>query len=223
MSELKPIEQEVTELMNAHAKLLSEDLPEGYGFALLAYKHGKPDEHRHDTGDADPGVEGTDRQHGRQRARAAQRQAMTTPLLPCPFCGGPVEIEQVGATVNRYMGPRRWYGVTCRNAENRGGTCAMEIRPQASIEAATERWNMRDGKASDIPDEIFLLFSGDSPDGRGPAEYVGRTADPAEAYAHYQAVRADPYSTGGVTLLTASEKRALGWFDGDWEKWGFKR
>jgi hypothetical protein len=46
MSELKPIEQEVTELMNAHAKLLSEDLPEGYGFALLAYKHGKPDEHR---------------------------------------------------------------------------------------------------------------------------------------------------------------------------------
>jgi len=58
-------------------------------------------------------------------------------LLPCPFCGGPVDLEQ---TVNK----RAWWGVVCRNTTgNRGGSCAVSIRPSASPEAAIERWNRR--------------------------------------------------------------------------------
>lgn len=59
-------------------------------------------------------------------------------LKPCPFCGGPVELEQ--PISDRY---RKFYGVVCRNTMNRGGTCAIEQRPSASKEAAIERWNRR--------------------------------------------------------------------------------
>ena len=57
-------------------------------------------------------------------------------LLPCPFCGGEVLIEE---TVNI----RNWYGVVCRNTINLGGTCAIQQVPSASKEAAVERWNRR--------------------------------------------------------------------------------
>ena len=57
-------------------------------------------------------------------------------LLPCPFCGGPVELEY---TVNS----RDWWGVKCRNTMNLGGTCAIQQIPSASKEAAIERWNRR--------------------------------------------------------------------------------
>lgn len=66
-------------------------------------------------------------------------------LKPCPFCRGEVHLE----TVERYtefFGPRKYYGVICRNTINRGGSCAFESIPSASVEAATERWNMREGK-----------------------------------------------------------------------------
>lgn len=64
-------------------------------------------------------------------------------LLPCPFCGGPVDIEEVQPTYSPEFGKRRWWGIQCRNTLNRGGTCALQIVPQASAEAATERWNTR--------------------------------------------------------------------------------
>lgn len=57
-------------------------------------------------------------------------------LLPCPFCGGPVDIEKT-------IDGRKWYGVVCRNTFNRGGSCAVSICPSASEECAIERWNMR--------------------------------------------------------------------------------
>lgn len=57
-------------------------------------------------------------------------------LLPCPFCGGPVELEHTQRS-------RHWWGVVCRNTMNRGGSCAIEQVPSASKEAATARWNMR--------------------------------------------------------------------------------
>lgn len=57
-------------------------------------------------------------------------------LLPCPFCGGPVELER---TIDR----REWWGVVCRNTKNLGGTCAIQQRPSASEAAAVERWNTR--------------------------------------------------------------------------------
>ncbi|WP_043307284.1 Lar family restriction alleviation protein [Burkholderia glumae] len=57
-------------------------------------------------------------------------------LLPCPFCGGAVVLEQ---TIDK----RHWWGVKCRNTLNLGGTCAIEQIPSASPEAAVERWNRR--------------------------------------------------------------------------------
>ena len=57
-------------------------------------------------------------------------------LLPCPFCGGGVNLE-------RTIDQREWWGVVCRNTSNIGGTCAVQIRPSASKEAAIGRWNRR--------------------------------------------------------------------------------
>lgn len=59
-------------------------------------------------------------------------------LLPCPFCGGPVELRRV-------LISKSWFGVVCRNTINRGGSCAMEQVPSRTQEAAVDRWNMRNG------------------------------------------------------------------------------
>lgn len=69
-----------------------------------------------------------------------ERRQPVAPLLPCPFCGGSVELEQ--ATHGR-NDRRDWWGVVCRNTMNLGGTCAIEQIPSASKEAAVERWNRR--------------------------------------------------------------------------------
>ena len=62
---------------------------------------------------------------------------MSEELKPCPFCG--VVPEWVEKTADG----RNWYGVVCRSGKGLGGTCAVSIRPSASIEAATTRWNAR--------------------------------------------------------------------------------
>lgn len=73
-------------------------------------------------------------------------------LKPCPFCGGPVALEK---TIRKGADGRDWWGVVCRNTKNLGGTCAVQIRPSASKEAATERWNTRALEAR-IPQEDEL-------------------------------------------------------------------
>lgn len=69
--------------------------------------------------------------------------AQTPSLLPCPFCGGPVAMEEAYPTRSSMYGERRWWGVICRNTINRGGSCAIQQIPSASIDAAAERWNHR--------------------------------------------------------------------------------
>jgi len=64
-------------------------------------------------------------------------------LLPCPFCGVVPVIERCADTFDYLTGPRKWWGICCRSTLNLGGSCAVEIRPQASIEAAAKRWNTR--------------------------------------------------------------------------------
>lgn len=56
----------------------------------------------------------------------------------------------------------------------------------------------------------FLLYGGESPDGMGVAEYVGRTTDPATAEAFKEAIDSNPYSTGHVLIVTDSEERVAG-------------
>jgi hypothetical protein len=69
-------------------------------------------------------------------------------LKPCPFCGGSVTLERATDTYEYHHGRRQWWGVVCRNTENRGGTCAIHQRPSASPEAAIVRWNTRASPAS---------------------------------------------------------------------------
>ena len=58
-------------------------------------------------------------------------------LKPCPFCGGPVNLEKV------CLESGIWYGVICRNTGNHGWTCAMEQIPSRTADAAIARWSMR--------------------------------------------------------------------------------
>jgi len=51
----------------------------------------------------------------------------------------------------------------------------------------------------------YLLFDGDSPDGRGTPAYAGRTLDVKKAMAHHQKCKADPYCTGYTVIV--SDKR----------------
>jgi hypothetical protein len=55
----------------------------------------------------------------------------------------------------------------------------------------------------------FLLYEGSSPDGRGTAEYVGRTTDPVVARAHHAKVSSNPYSTGYVQRITDGYARMV--------------
>lgn len=64
-------------------------------------------------------------------------------LLNCPFCGGPVTLESAPGSYSEVYGKRKWWGVVCRNTTNIGGTCAVQISPSASKEAAIARWNTR--------------------------------------------------------------------------------
>jgi Lar family restriction alleviation protein len=60
-------------------------------------------------------------------------------LKPCPFCGGPVALETT-------IDGRTWFGVVCRNTTNLGGSCAVQIAPSATEQAAIKRWNTRNGE-----------------------------------------------------------------------------
>lgn len=78
----------------------------------------------------------------------------TTELKPCPFCGGPVELERAGKTRSMIRGEREWWGVVCRNTLNRGGTCAIQQIPSASKEAAIDRWNRRSAAHGEPSKEV---------------------------------------------------------------------
>ena len=51
----------------------------------------------------------------------------------------------------------------------------------------------------------FLLFDGESEDGRGSASYIGRTLSVKLAYAHTLQCKANPYSTGYTVIITNNQ------------------
>lgn len=117
-------------------------------------------------------------------------------LKPCPFCGGPVELERPANT----GGSRQWWGVVCRNTINRGGTCAIEQRPSASREAAIDRWNMRrpapeaatDSAVALTEHQLFELF---------------HTARNAETRADFMRVAKDILAAGSDAVVAADAQR----------------
>ena len=66
-------------------------------------------------------------------------------LLPCPFCGGSVDLEQPQRVIARgsFDNPDEWWGVVCRNGGNLGGSCAIQQRASRTKAAAITRWNTR--------------------------------------------------------------------------------
>ena len=51
----------------------------------------------------------------------------------------------------------------------------------------------------------YVLFDGDSEDGRGNAYFVKRTTNKEEAKRHYEKCKNDFYSTGYVQYITDKE------------------
>lgn len=49
---------------------------------------------------------------------------------------------------------------------------------------------------------LFLLWDGQSPDGRGDGKYIGRTTDKRKAVAHLKRVNGSPYNCGKVVICT---------------------
>ena len=76
---------------------------------------------------------------------------------PCPFCGGPVQLEESHRSRDYILGERRWWGVVCRNTTNLGGTCCIEQVPSASEEGALARWNRRTPDAQPLLERIKEL------------------------------------------------------------------
>jgi hypothetical protein len=64
---------------------------------------------------------------------------------------------------------------------------------EAEVERLTQRWERG---------PIFVLYGGQSVDGSGPGTYEGFTLDRAVAIKHFKGVKANPYSTGFVEVLT---------------------
>jgi hypothetical protein len=52
----------------------------------------------------------------------------------------------------------------------------------------------------------YLLYDGDSPDGRGIPSYIGRTLDRNIAWAHHEKCKS-PYSTGRVKIITDTQEK----------------
>jgi len=55
----------------------------------------------------------------------------------------------------------------------------------------------------------YCLYDGQSVDGRGDAEYAGRTTDEKEAKDHYYKCKNNPYSTGYVMIYTVTEAQRM--------------
>lgn len=79
---------------------------------------------------------------------------MSAVLKACPFCGGAVELEQASESYSREHGPRKWWGIVCRNTINQGGTCAIQQIPSVSPEAAIARWNRRPAPKGALTDAL---------------------------------------------------------------------
>lgn len=68
------------------------------------------------------------------------------PLKPCPFCGCEMVLKAFRKR-DHMFGNREWFSPEPVEAHRdpRGG-CNGHVAASASIQAATDRWNMRDGK-----------------------------------------------------------------------------
>ena len=63
----------------------------------------------------------------------------------------------------------------------------------------------------------FLLYGGNSSDGRGQGVYCGRTIDKHRAKKHYDSCKDNPYSTGKVVIVSDRNEEMAGW-QTEWEK-----
>lgn len=55
----------------------------------------------------------------------------------------------------------------------------------------------------------YCIFDGESVDGMGDANYVGRTTSEEEAKEHYYKYKTNPYSTGYVMIYTDTKAQQM--------------
>jgi hypothetical protein len=61
----------------------------------------------------------------------------------------------------------------------------------------------------------YILYDGESVDGRGNPKFVKRTTDKQEAIEHLEYCKKNPYSCGKVVAFTDT-KEIVVYFDYDW-------
>ena len=64
----------------------------------------------------------------------------------------------------------------------------------------------------------FLLYNGESEDGRGSGKYCTRTTDVNVAKQHWVEIKNNPYSTGKVVAVTDTKEKCI-WADYDWDEY----
>lgn len=69
-----------------------------------------------------------------------------------------------------------------------------------------------------IKETWYMLYGGSSSDGMGQGVYVGRTTDIKVAKRHHEKHRKNPYSTGGVDIVT-DNKCQRAYFGTDWSSY----
>lgn len=63
----------------------------------------------------------------------------------------------------------------------------------------------------------YILYDGDSGDGKGTPTYYGRTTDKEVAKEHWKKCESSFYSIGKVVAFTDTKQYTIH-FDSDWEK-----
>jgi len=64
----------------------------------------------------------------------------------------------------------------------------------------------------------FLLYDGQSEDGRGSGYYYGRTTDVNVAKQHWEKIKNNPYSTGKVVAVTDTKSQSVRSYS-DWDRY----
>jgi hypothetical protein len=68
---------------------------------------------------------------------------------------------------------------------------------------------MKDNKEKMMFENWYLLYDGQSTDGRGHAKYLTRTTDKQIAEMHYRKIIKNPYSNGYVVILTDKTEKIV--------------
>jgi hypothetical protein len=77
------------------------------------------------------------------------------------------------------------------------------------VKVMAQHFGLVEEKNITMKEKWYLLFDGESPDGRGPGTYLKRTTSEKEAVKHKDKCKKNPYSVGYVMEITDTTLRRL--------------